>query len=201
MASHTAPRQRPRPVYADDLAESRAEAFRLLSRGVADRRSPLHTPVLGTVDNALLPTLRTVVLRAFDPERRVLHVHTDLRSAKHAHLVARPDVALLFYDPGHRIQLRVSGRASMHQDDALAEGAWAASQPTSLACYGIAASPGTPTPWPPPAPTLTPEARAHFLLIRIAFDRLEWLWLASDGHRRALFTWSDGALQSTWLVP
>ena len=45
------------------------------------------------------------------------------------------------------------------------------------------------------------EARAAFCVIALTYDRLEYLTLAKDGHRRARFTWRDGALASEWLVP
>jgi hypothetical protein len=31
---------------------------------------------------------------------------------------------------------------------------------------------------------------------------MEWLWLNGNGHRRAVFTYTDGALiDSSWLIP
>jgi len=52
------------------LDEIRADAFRLIARGVADRRSPFRTPTLATVGVDGRPRLRTVVLRAFDAAAR-----------------------------------------------------------------------------------------------------------------------------------
>ncbi|MFN6954218.1 MAG: pyridoxamine 5'-phosphate oxidase family protein [Acetobacteraceae bacterium] len=193
---------RPRPSWADDLDGTLAEAFRLLSRGVADRRSLFHTPCLGSVDADGAPVLRTVVLRGFDPAARTLRIHTDLRSGKAADLRARPAVALHGYDPSAQVQLRLSGIATVHAEDAVAEAAWAASRPFSRRCYAIPDAPGTPCAAPPDAPTDEEAGRPHFAAVLIAFDRLEWLWLCAAGHRRARFTWGpDGARSATWLVP
>ena len=60
----------PRPAFADDLAASLQEAFRLLANAVPDRRSPLHTPTVATLDESGAPSLRTVVLRGFDADAR-----------------------------------------------------------------------------------------------------------------------------------
>ena len=83
----------PRPDPPVDLDDVLAESFRLLARGVADRRSPFHTPTLASLNADGAPSLRTVVLRGFDPARRELRVHTDARSAKLAELAAEPRAA------------------------------------------------------------------------------------------------------------
>jgi hypothetical protein len=193
---------RTRPAWADDLDGTLAEAFRLLSRGVADRRCPFHTPCLATVDAAGAPALRTVVLRGFDPMARRLRLHTDLRSGKMAQIRANPAVALHGYDRAAQVQLRLSGIATLHADDAVADAAWAASRPFSRRCYAIGDAPGTPCVTPPDAPADETAGRGNFAAIVIVFDRLEWLWLAASGHRRARFAWAaDGTLAAAWLVP
>jgi hypothetical protein len=50
---------------------------------------------------------------------------------------------------------------------------------------------------------LTDEGRPHFSAVVIHFNRLEWLWLGSQGHRRAQFEWRAGASEpdAKWLVP
>lgn len=193
---------RPRPGFADDLEETLAEAFRLLSRGVADRRSSFHTPCLGTVAADGAPRLRTVVLRGFDPASRTLRLHTDRRSGKAAEILGNPAVMLHGYDPAAQVQLRLSGRATLHAEDAVADAAWGASRPFSRLCYAVAEAPGTPCAAPPPAPHDHEGGRAHFAAVLIVFDRLEWLWLCADGHRRARFAWdAEGRRDACWLVP
>jgi pyridoxamine 5'-phosphate oxidase len=190
---------KPRPAFADDLPATRQHAFALLARGVADRRSAFHTPTLATIGLDGRPRLRTLVLRAFDPASRTLRLHTDARAAKAAELAANPAAALHAYDPGAQVQLRLSGLATLHHGDALADAAWASSREFSRMCYAIEPAPGTPAAAPPPAPRDAEAGRAQFAVIALRFDTLEWLWLDATGHRRAHFTFEPEA--ATWLVP
>lgn len=183
------------------LEACRAEAFRLLARGVADRRSPFHTPVLASVADDGAPALRTVVLRAWDPAARELRVHTDARSPKAAELRARPRAALLAYDPGRRVQVRIGGRVALHAADAVAEAAWAASRPASRTCYAATAAPGAPIATPGAAPTDAELGWPNFVVVRLLVEELDYLSLAHAGHRRARFTWADGRADATWLAP
>lgn len=196
------PPPRPRPAHAHDLAELRAEAFRLLARGVADRRSAFHTPTLATVGLDGAPRARTLVLRGFEAASRTLRLHTDARSAKPAELAREPRCALHVYDPAAQVQVRLEGLARLHRDDAVAEAAWAASRPMSRMCYAIEPGPGTPVAAPLPAPRDPAAGRAHFAVILLRFHRLEWLWLAAEGHRRARIAWdAAGVEEATWLSP
>lgn len=191
----------PRPGFADDLDETLAEAIRLLARGVADRRSPFHTPTLATLSPDGAPSLRTLVLRGFDAPGRTLSLHTDARSAKAAQLEADGRAALHAYDAGARIQLRLSGIATVHRDGPVTDAAWARATPNSRLVYAQEAAPGTPLA-NPSLPPFEGEARDHFATIAFRFHTLEWLWLAAAGHRRARFTW-DGAVRTgaEWRAP
>lgn len=189
--------------------------MRLLARGVADRRSGFHTPCLASVGLDGAPSLRTVVLRRFDPVARLLSVHTDVRSAKYREIVADPRVGLHFYDPGQKIQLRINGLATLHADTVIADQAWAASREVSTACYAVEPGPGTVVAQPVMAPLPSASGRRNFAVIQVPIMRLEFLWLSSEGHRRALFMWGEPAAgrlpadggdaasgeTAQWLVP
>lgn len=189
-------------ILAATLEACLAEAFRRLARGVADRRSPFHTPTLATVAPDGAPEARTLVLRGFEPATRTLRLHTDARSGKVASLAREPRCQLHLYDPGAKLQLRLSGRAVLHGGDVVAEAAWAGSREASRMCYAVEPGPGTPVEAPPPAPRDAAAGAAQFRVLLLHFDRLEWLELAHAGHRRARFDWTgDGAPAATWLVP
>ncbi|MDB5382816.1 MAG: pyridoxamine 5-phosphate oxidase [Rhodospirillales bacterium] len=192
---------RPGPAFADDLGETLAEAFRLLGVGVADRRSPIHTPSLASIGPDGAPRLRTLVLRGFDPADRTLRLHTDPRSGKAHEISADPRVALHAYDAGTQVQLRLDGTATLHTDDAIADAAWAATPPTARLVYTSTLPPGDPIRTPAlPAPTS--DGRENFAVLLMRFEALEWLWLSADGHRRARFAWdSAGEGSAEWLVP
>jgi hypothetical protein len=192
----------PRPAHADDLGAALDAAWHLLAQGVTGRRHPFHTPALATLGRDGAPRARILVLRGSDPSARVLRLHTDRRAAKWEELSAEPRCALHFYDAEAAVQLRLTGRASLHSDDQVADAAWAASRDFSRRCYAIELAPGTPIAAPPPAPQDEAAGRGAFGVVQFRVETLEWLWLAAEGHRRARFAWGDqGALEATWLVP
>jgi len=192
---------RPRPAHADDLAKIRTAAFALLARGVADRRSPIHTPTLASIGLDGTPRARTLVLRGFEATTRTIRLHSDRRSGKFAELTQDPRCALHGYDPAAQVQLRLEGIASLHTDDAVAQSAWQASRPFSRICYSIEPGPGTVISEPIPAPQDEAAGRPHFGVILLRVHSLEWLWLAAAGHRRARWDWLPGEERATWLVP
>lgn len=179
-----------------------ADAFARLAAGVADIRSPFHTPALATLALDGAPSLRTVVLRAFDAGTRRARIHTDRRSAKAAEIRQDGRVMLHAYDPGAKVQVRLAGHASLHLDDDLAEAAWATSRESSRMCYAAAEAPGTPVARPPEAPRDPFAGRGHFAAVSLAFTTLDWLLLDGTGHRRARFAWGpDGSLSAGWVAP
>lgn len=195
----------PLPPWYDDLAGSLAEAWALLVRGAADRRHPCHTPQVATLGEDGAPSLRTVVLRGVEPGARRLRFHTDARSRKVRELAAEPRVAIHAYHPGAKVQLRLAGTAVLHRDDAVADRAWASTRPFSRACYRLAVAPGSVAEDPYAALAQAgegPEAgREAFVAVTVSVARLEFLYLAAAGHRRALFEWPEGRLAARWLVP
>jgi pyridoxamine 5'-phosphate oxidase len=194
------------PIEPDvfDLAAVQDSCWALLARGVADRRHAFHHPAIATIDADGAPRSRIVILRGVDAASASLRFHTDRRSAKCAEIAARPRISCLFYDPEGRIQLRVDGMASLHLDDAIADAAWASSQRMSRVCYGTAPAPGTPLASPdafalPEDDAAIAAGRAHFAAVVVTAERLEWLFLRHEGHRRAAFDLGSGAAE--WLAP
>ena len=41
----------------------------------------------------------------------------------------------------------------------------------------------------------------NFCVINLLITSIEWLYLASKGHRRALFTLKDDRVEKKWLIP
>jgi pyridoxine/pyridoxamine 5'-phosphate oxidase len=191
------------PGFYDDLEATLAEAWALLTRGVHDRQAPAHLLCVATTDEHGLPALRTVVLRRCSPQARQLVFHTDTRSAKWRQLERHPALALLVYDPRHKIQLRLSGRAVLEHEGAQIDSLWASLAPMSQHCYGVSQAPGSLAADPQAAlqRAAEPAGRAHFGLVTVRVQTLEWLFLAARGHRRARFDWRDDGWEKTWLVP
>lgn len=195
-------------AFYDDLDATLAEAWARLVRGAADRRSALHTVQLATLapDG---PRVRTVVLRGADPAARIVRLHTDSRSEKAAQLRADPRVEVCAYDPRAKIQIRLRGLAVLSGEGVGVDAAWAATGRGSRVCYRSPVPPGTPITAPAaadPSPVardpVDPEAgRAAFATVTLAVTRLDWLYLAARGHRRAAFEWDGAGCRASWLAP
>jgi len=184
------------------LDEVLADAFRRFSRGVADRRSAFRSPALATVGLDGHPQVRTVVLRGFDAMARLATVHSDLRAAKVAALRADPNIALHVWDDGAQIQVRIDGSATISAGDQLARAEWARLHAGSRAAYRSQPTPATPVEDPASIPRVDEDAAfAQFAVLRVRFDRLDWLHLGREGQRRAHFIWRDDGLEQRWLVP
>ena len=181
-----------------------------LIRAPRDRRSPMHTPVVVTGD----VDARVMVLRAFDSEGWALRFHTDARAPKAQVVAADPRAALLFYDKGAKVQIRVRGAAQIITGGPEVDAAWAASTNFARRCY-LGDGPGmqsdAPTSGlPPEFEGVEPDdvqlipARENFALLRITLTSLDWLYLAHTGHVRAQFMRADAIdapWQGQWVSP
>ena len=191
-----------------DLDSCLAACWAMLARGAADRRSPCHHPSVATIGTDGRPRVRIMILREAEAGARLLRFHTDMRAEKVADLAADPRVSVLVYDSGAKTQIRLEGRATIHAGDAIARRAWQESRRMSRACYATLPATGTPIPHgdayalPDPDDAVVAPGEAHFAVLRVAVDALEWLWLAHSGHRRARHRLApDGTFRSEWLVP
>lgn len=185
----------------DDLSASCAYGWSMLARGVKDRKSAFHTPSIATLAANGSPTIRTVVLRGCQTEARILRFHTDRRSGKIAELNDNPLAAMHFYDAGAKIQLRLAVRLEMLSGDAF-DAAWTATRPMSRECYQVTQSPGSFIETPAQVQfdaAASQDGEAHFVPVAAHVLRMEWLYLAARGHRRAFFDFENDT--QNWLVP
>jgi pyridoxine/pyridoxamine 5'-phosphate oxidase len=195
----------------EQQAEHWRHLWRLLVRGGADRRSPLHTPVVTSIDPAGLPDARVMVLRKAFPDDARLRFHTDARSPKCAQLDGRP-VCVLGYHAPENIQLRINGHASIERDTPETDAAWAASTLFARRCYLAEQAPGTILQGPasglpaevegqqPTAEQIAP-ARPNFALLHVHVQSIDWLHLANTGHRRCRFTRAGDGWMGEWVAP
>ncbi len=178
----------------------------LLEDGVLHTGSPFHTPVIASVGQ-FGPAQRTVVLRHVDRADHSLICHTDRRTVKMQELAADNRMSWLIYDRERKLQVKLSGYASLHLDDEAADACWARSGPNSRTCYNTTTGPGWPAQAPPPAPlSVTGDddgqaARENFAAICCAVNFIDWLYLTAAGHRRAFLRLEDGEWQATWVTP
>jgi len=186
----------------DTLDAVRDHAWARLLAGARGRADPFHQGVLANVAGDA-PQARYTVLRAVDPEAGTVAFHTDGRSPKVAQLQADGRVDWCFF--GHGEQLRLAGNVTLHDDDSLADAAWAAMGRLARRNYAVPLAPGSPIDDPlqaRPAPDAdAADTRANFVLARVRVARLDWLSLASEGHRRASFVRAGSGWDASWLAP
>ncbi len=153
-----------------------------------------------------------MVLRHADKQTRQLRFHTDIRSAKTIELTLNNAISVIGYDTGQKIQLRVRGRGHIETNTPAADLAWDRTGLASRKCYLAAPAPGTEAidatsglqeDWAARDPTTAESeaGRANFAILLVDVVEIEWVYLASQGHRRAKFTWQDDAWAKTWLIP
>lgn len=191
--------RQPLPDWYDDLEGFERACWRFMARGVADRRSPFHTPVLANVGLNGEPEARTLVLRGVDEPGGTLRFHSDLRAAKAEALRRNPAVTAVFYDKANKLQIRARGAASVETvDGEAAADAWNRTRSFSRECYRIAPAPGSPIGGGGAYqhPEADDEGASAFGVLLVHVREIEALYLAAQGHRRARF-----AAERTWLVP
>jgi general stress protein 26 len=178
-----------------------------LGSAVRSAEHPFHFFTLATVGTDRYPHARTVVLRGFDPEERSVRFYTDCRSTKVRHIAREPRVALLFYDPRSRLQVRIPAFARLHHEDDVAREGWLASPPEHRALYAAESGPGAcldpDAPVAPPAPpdVEDTEAFSRFVVVVCHFDALDLTELRPDGHRRVRLKCGPHGLGIDRLAP
>jgi pyridoxamine 5'-phosphate oxidase len=201
-------------TFYNNLELSLAEARRLIETGAHDRRSPAHCPVVATIDAEEMLSQRIMILRHVDWQNRTLRFHTDARSTKIAEAATSDAASILFYSPEDKIQLRLSGAIQISRKGPDFESAWYGSTAFARRCYMAENAPGSISEKPvsglpgwiegqqPSLEQIVP-AKANFALFLFEFRRVEWLYLANNGHRRARWIWPDNAndWQGSWLIP
>ena len=188
----------------DDI---RGDIAARLGQAAADRRSPLHTPVVATAD----ADARVMVLRAFDADAWTLRFHTDVRSPKCHVIGAGSPVGVLGYDRDAKVQLRLRGRGRIETDTPLVQQAWEESSNYARRCY-LGDGPGAPSDAPTsglpewaegiqPTDEQVSPARENFAILLVELDSLDWFHLAHDGHVRAQFVRDGSSWAARWVAP
>jgi pyridoxamine 5'-phosphate oxidase len=195
-----------------NLTDLEKDCWIRLLNGSLKGRDPMHNPTVANINEHGV-NLRTVVLRKVNTEEKTLTFHTDIRSGKWDELNKNDNISWLFYDTAGRYQIRVSGKANLHHNDTITDEAWVKSSPNARKIYmgNIAPSKisemptsGVPAAFENAEPTIeqSETGRKNFGLVITKVHWMEWLWLNSDGHRRASFTYNDdNSIEANWLVP
>ena len=183
----------------DDTLES---AKIILSEAVPNAKTLFHTPVVSTFNNGDI-TSRVMVLREFDFEKKILRFHTDNRAAKIDNINKNSSATVVGYDPELKIQIKLQGKASVHVNDSITEKAWNESTARSKKCYSVKDGSSKEIENAEEYDITdfeVEEGYKNFAVIIFKFHNLEFLYLKSSGHRRALHKW-DSDYSCSWLVP
>tara|TARA_B100001057_G_scaffold237104_1_gene237455 strand:+ start:639 stop:1238 length:600 start_codon:yes stop_codon:yes gene_type:complete len=185
-----------------DISETLESAKLILSEAVPNAQTLFHTPVVSTIHEDKIVS-RVMVLREFNFDKKLLRFHTDNRAAKIKNLKQNSSATVIGYDPDLKIQIKMQGVANVYINDEVTEMAWNESTARSKKCYSVKGGSSKEILDPEEYDITNFEVEdgyKNFAVIVFKFNSLEFLYLKSSGHRRALHSWDD-EYSSTWLVP
>nr|WP_206118169.1 pyridoxamine 5'-phosphate oxidase family protein [Rhizobium laguerreae] len=170
-----------------------------------DPQSAFRYLNLCSVDAYGRPQARMVVLRRVDVTRRLLEIHTDVRSPKWQEISADRRVTLLGFGPQPKVQLRLQGSAELNgpASECGAE-AWSLLPRSTRSTY-MGGPPGDDIGEPPASEGKAADAdgQAFFGVLIFRAETLDWFQLRHANNRRAIFAYDHpGALTSSrWINP
>ena len=190
------------PDTYDQISETLSTAESILDNAVNNAKTLFHTLILSSLDEGKIAS-RVVVLREFNSKERYLRFHTDARAPKIKHFQKNSNASILGYDPALKIQLKLQGNVEVHLKDDVTIASWNESTTRSKKCYSVEG--GSSLEIDNPAEydirdVNIEDGYLNFAVIKFTYTSLEFLYLKSSGHRRAVHSW-DEELTSNWLVP
>lgn len=175
-----------------DLAAIEDAVWHELGRAT-DSAHDWHVGVLATTDGQRADA-RSVVLREVEPAAHSLIVYTDARSPKVEHVQTHPEGVLVLWSATRGWQLRLHVHITVESSGLGVWSRWAKLMMTPAAQDYL-------SPLPPGSRIVKPVpergTRAHFAMMTMRVDALDWLELHPEGQRRALFDAEGGH----WIAP
>ena len=190
------------PDTYDQISDTLNTAESILDNAVDNAKTLFHTLTLSSHDEGKIAS-RVVVLREFNSKERYLRFHTDARAPKIKHFQKNSNASILGYDPALKIQLKLQGNVEVHLKDDVTIASWNESTTRSKKCYSVEG--GSSLEIDNPAEydirdVNIEDGYLNFAVLKFKYTSLEFLYLKSSGHRRAIHSW-DEDLVSNWLVP
>ena len=185
---------------------------RNLTRGVKDRKHTFHTPVFCNTDEENNIESRVVVLRNFDSLNMVLNFHTDFRSPKILSLQQNNNSLFVFYDHKLKIQLRIKTISTINNQNKITKEMWEKTKLYSRKCYLTKKAPSSSTSLPEDGidksligrePTIGESEIGYknFTVVQNQIQQIDWLYLASSGHRRLKIILKEKIPSFQWIIP
>jgi pyridoxamine 5'-phosphate oxidase len=192
-----------------DLPAIESDCWSRIIDGVLQNSHPFHQSMFANT-NSIGANIRMVVLRKASATEKTISLYTDIRSSKWEELQINQSIGWLFYDHESRIQIRLSGKASLHQNDELANHSWDNVNMNSRKNYSSILIPSSEINDPKDilqqngdtTPKNNEEGRENFGVVVTTINWMEWLWLNPGCHYKAKFNYNNnGDFTSSWLVP
>lgn len=175
------------------------DALLALKNAAGQAGHPFRTPILATL-NGNKPELRTIILRDFlaDPYRLVFFTHG--KSPKVAQIRNNPKTACSVYDPRSASQLRINGKATIHQADDISRHYWPMVPLVRYADYNPKIVPGNPlTETADQDVSIPPDSL--FAVVSLEIQEIDILLIKPEGHKRAFFKKDKQLFRGSWVQP
>jgi pyridoxamine 5'-phosphate oxidase len=175
-----------------------------LSEAGENPQHPWRLFTAANVDQDGFPQNRYVVLRKVNSTE--IMFFTDQRSAKVNDLKINPMMSLCFFNPDSGLQLAITAKATLHNQDAIAEAFWANTPEHSRKCYQMNNDPGSiiPAPFVLNPDELTEEdAYKAFTVVKCQSVFWDILLLKKEGNQRACCNIgaNDSIQNASWVIP
>ena len=171
-----------------------------LHRGALDAKHPFRFVTLATKSENGVDA-RYVVVRSIDEELNIFFF-TDGRTSKVKQLVSFPDMALLFYHPAKRTQIKILGKALIHSNDEFKAKFWSKIQVEGQKAYNQILVPGSAIQDPSEAFAWNePLTVTNFTLIQVKPIEIDALQLKGNEHLRVLFKLQENRWKKKWIAP
>tara|TARA_Y100000590_G_scaffold468594_1_gene651960 strand:- start:1786 stop:2391 length:606 start_codon:yes stop_codon:yes gene_type:complete len=184
----------------------------LLFNATKNRNHPFHTPVFSNISDKNIVENRLVVLRKFDDKKMIINFHTDFRSPKIKGIEKNSNSSFLFYDPEIKIQLRIKSISTINNQNKITQQAWNFTKLSSRKCYLTKKSPSSISKKPEdgipkhlkgidPSIEESEDGYKNFVVMQNKILKIDWLNLASSGHRRLSIDFKNQTPYFEWLIP
>lgn len=141
---------------------------------------------------------RTVVLRSVNADVGQLQIYTDARSPKLTEITGQPNALFVFWSPRLGWQVRVRVNIARLTTEPQLESLWErVRQSPSASDYLTPLAPESPLYSHASSSLDADQEISHFAVLNAQVLEMDWLELASTGHRRAKIT----ADTWEWLTP
>lgn len=176
------------------------EIWQTLVRATVDKKHPWRVVAFATQGEGG-PNVRNVILRGAQADLNRLLVYTDRRSLKISETLAKPNIALLFWNPRSNSQLRIWATAHPETDAKVVDEKWSRIPEHARQDYATLSAPGEKLLNGKTGHDLD-SARQNFVVLNLAVQRMELLVLSREGHTRVgMQLNSQGHWEEQALVP